>query len=339
MVRLPLLRSEIRIRGLSQRTTMYLSAKDIANMEGGQHTHFLNPNAVRVNKSLGDAVGLQNLGVHWISVAPGHRSTEFHAHRFEEECVYVLSGRGSAVVGERTILIGSGDFLGFPTDGIPHELINDGTEPLVCLVVGQRLDHDIIDFPRLHKRLYRHRGEWDVANFGDIDNSEARPESSPVVLTPGAAPDVLRLIPIGRDGKPTVNGLALPREAIDASKASAELYAAIGYEPPWIGYLGFFGEQCVGTCAFKTPPRANRVEIAFYTFPQFQGRGHATAMASALMGIAFDAQHGIRVIAHTPAEENSATAVLTKLGFHLTGRGHDTDEGEVWEWMLQTAAS
>jgi uncharacterized cupin superfamily protein/RimJ/RimL family protein N-acetyltransferase len=321
---------------------MYLSAKDIANLEGGEHTHFLNPSAVRVNKSLGDLVGLQNLGAHLITIAPGFRSTEFHAHRFEEECVYVVSGRGSAVVGESTILIGPGDFLGFPTNGIAHELVNDGTEPLVCLVVGQRLDHDIIDFPRLHKRLYRHRGEWDVANFGDIDNTEARPAVTgvpPAERAPASEPEALRLMPVGRDGSVPAGVGELPEDARRVMQASADLYRVAGFEAPWLCYLGMVGGTCVGTCAFKAAPRDNRVEIAFYTFPRYEGRGFATAMATGLMDIAFENQPGIRVIAHTPAEENAATAVLTKLGFHLTGRGHDTDEGEVWEWMLQTAAS
>lgn len=322
---------------------MYLSARDIVSIAGEECTHFLNPGAVWISRSLGDVIGLQNLGVHLITVAPGFRSTEYHAHRFEEECIYVVSGRGSAVVGDSTILIGPGDFLGFPTNGIAHELVNDGTEPLVCLVVGQRLDHDIIDFPRLHKRLYRHRGEWDVANFGDIDNTEARPATPQAAPSTSAiaeaAPEVLRLVPIGQDGTPPASIGSLPADARKVAEASVDLYRGTGFQPPWLCYLGFVGETCVGTCAFKAPPRANRVEIAFYTFPRHEGHGFATAMAAGLMDIAFEAQPGIRVIAHTPAEENAATAVLTKLGFHLTGRGHDTDDGEVWEWMLQTAAS
>jgi uncharacterized cupin superfamily protein len=64
---------------------MYLSAEAIAAMEGVRKVHYLNPDAVRINKSLGDAVGLKNIGVHLISVPPGHRSTEFHVHHYEEE--------------------------------------------------------------------------------------------------------------------------------------------------------------------------------------------------------------------------------------------------------------
>jgi uncharacterized cupin superfamily protein len=139
-------------------------------MEATRRVHFLNPNAVRLNKSLGDAVGLQRIGIHLISVAPGERSTEFHVHHYEEEAIYVLSGQGTATLGDQSHRIGPGDFIGCPTNGIAHEMINDGSEPLVCLVVGQRLEQDISDYPRHAKRLYRHSGEWDVANHDRLDH-------------------------------------------------------------------------------------------------------------------------------------------------------------------------
>ena len=147
---------------------MYLSSQAIASMEAIKRVHFLNQGAIRSNKSIGDAVGLRNLGVHLITVAPGSRSTEYHFHHYEEECVYVLSGQGTAVIGEQTHKIGPGDFLGHPLDKGAHEMINDGTEPLVCLVVGQRLAQDITDYPRTGKRLYRHSGERSLVDIESI---------------------------------------------------------------------------------------------------------------------------------------------------------------------------
>src|SRR4249919_2971506 len=117
---------------------MYLSAEKIVALEGERRVHFVNPAAVRIDKSLGDAAGLKNLGVHMMTVAPGDRSSEYHCHRYEDEAIYVLSGRGMAVIGDEWHKIGPGDFLGFPGGGQAHETINDGTEPLVCLVIGQR---------------------------------------------------------------------------------------------------------------------------------------------------------------------------------------------------------
>ena len=148
---------------------MYLSADKIAVMEGVRRVHSLNPAAIRIDKSLGDEVGLKNIGIHLISIAPGDKSTEFHTHRYEEEAIYVLSGRGREIIGDQTHKIGPGDFIGFPAAGAAHETINDGDEPLVCLVIGQRLTQDVVDYPRKGKRLFRNGGE---RNFVDHSNIE-----------------------------------------------------------------------------------------------------------------------------------------------------------------------
>jgi uncharacterized cupin superfamily protein len=147
---------------------MHLSAKAIEAMTGERRVHFINPGAVRLDKSLGDAVGLKNLGVHLMIVAPGDRSTELHRHRYEDEAIYVLSGRGTAVVGAESYRIGPGDFLGFPGGGAAHETINDDTEPLVCLVIGQRLAQDVVDYPRAGKRLYRNSGQRDLVDIASV---------------------------------------------------------------------------------------------------------------------------------------------------------------------------
>jgi uncharacterized cupin superfamily protein len=150
------------------RLDMYLSAKAIEAMPGERRVHFVNPGAVRVNKSLGDAAGLKNLGVHMMIVAPGDRSTEYHCHRYEDEAIYVLSGQGAAVIGEESYKIGPGDFLGFPGGGPAHETVNDGAQPLVCLVIGQRLAQDVVDYPRAGKRLYRNSGQRDMVDVGNV---------------------------------------------------------------------------------------------------------------------------------------------------------------------------
>jgi uncharacterized cupin superfamily protein len=148
---------------------MYLSAEKIAELEGVRRVHTLNPAAIRMDKSLGDEVGLKNIGIHLITIAPGDKSTEFHTHRYEDEAIYVLSGRGTEIMGETKQKIGPGDFIGFPAAGDSHETINDGTEPLVCLVIGQRLPQDVVDYPRKGKRLYRNSGQRDMVDYGNLE--------------------------------------------------------------------------------------------------------------------------------------------------------------------------
>ena len=147
-----------------------LSATDIAAHAGTDKVHFLNDRAVRNNKSLGDMTGLTGLGFHLIEVAPGMETTEYHLHYFEDECVYVLSGSATATIGEVDFAIGAGDFLGFPKGGEAHTIVNTGTQPLICLVAGQRLAHDVGDYPRKGKRIYRNEGQpWDLVDLDQIE--------------------------------------------------------------------------------------------------------------------------------------------------------------------------
>jgi RimJ/RimL family protein N-acetyltransferase len=112
-------------------------------------------------------------------------------------------------------------------------------------------------------------------------------------------------------------------------KSTAELYANVGYVPPWIGYLAIEGNKCVGTCAFKYPPHENRVEIAYFTFPGHEGRSIATRMAKALIEIAYEAASKLTITAQTLPEESASTTVLKKLGFQLVAELDHPEDGKI----------
>lgn len=137
----------------------YLSAADIAALPGDGSLHAVNSNVDRVTRSLGDATGLTGMGVLVFETAPGADTTAFHRHHFEDEAIYVLSGTAQAQVGEDVFDIGPGDFLGHPKGGLPHIIRNTGSEVLRCLVMGERRDHDVIDYPEAGKRLTRTDGK------------------------------------------------------------------------------------------------------------------------------------------------------------------------------------
>lgn len=149
---------------------LLLKAAEIAAMPGELKTHFLNPNAVRLSKSLGDAVGLQHLGVHLVEVEPERDTTEFHIHLYEEECVYVLAGEGTLILEDGEQPLGKGDFVGFPARRTAHNIRNTGKGVLKLLVMGQRLQQDVADYPQQKKRLYRNSGEWNLVDLQHVDN-------------------------------------------------------------------------------------------------------------------------------------------------------------------------
>lgn len=104
---------------------------------------------------------------------------------------------------------------------------------------------------------------------------------------------------------------------------------------PWGAYLGIEipMRQVVGTCAFKAGPNdRSEVEIAYCTFPPFEGRGVATAMAAALVKIARLSAAANTVLAHTLPKENASTRILRKLDFRLARTAMDPEDGLVWRW-------
>ncbi len=92
----------------------------------------------------------------------------------------------------------------------------------------------------------------------------------------------------------------------------------------------------VGSCAFKTAPQPNgEVEIAYYVFPEYEGRGYGTAMAERLVEIALGDSRIQRVIALTLPERNASTRILTRVGFTLLDEVTDPTDGRVWRWELE----
>ena len=121
--------------------------------------HPLDASIVRHTRSLGDATGLQTIGVHLVRLEKGDTSSVLHTHHQDEEWVYILSGRGIANIGEEQLEVEGGDFMGFPAGSKPHNLHNPHAEDLVYLVGGNRWPYDVCDYPKAGKRRYRINGK------------------------------------------------------------------------------------------------------------------------------------------------------------------------------------
>jgi RimJ/RimL family protein N-acetyltransferase len=145
---------------------------------------------------------------------------------------------------------------------------------------------------------------------------------------------MLTLVEITAEGRPATPVAEMPDIAAEIMTATADMYRTSGFAPPWIGYLAVHEDRLVGTCAFKCAPVDESVEIAYFTFPGFEGRGIATAMAKELIALARATRPGIIVTAQTRAERNASNAILGELGFKFTGQLLHPEDGEIWEWQL-----
>jgi ribosomal-protein-alanine N-acetyltransferase len=140
------------------------------------------------------------------------------------------------------------------------------------------------------------------------------------------------LIRCGIDGLP-VAPISQVSEAITSTyAATADLYRRVGFVEPWVSYIAVSSGQAVGGGAFVGAPRENRVEIAYFTLPEFESRSYATQTATELLAIARKTVPRIVVTALTLPENNASTTILQRLGFRLFGNARDPDAGDVWEW-------
>jgi len=148
----------------------------------------------------------------------------------------------------------------------------------------------------------------------------------------------LALIPIALDTDPA--GLAAelaPAFGGDEGPAReilTQTVALLTRDPrpaPWGSYLARADGQAIGICAFKSAPTpAGEVEIAYMTFPAFEGLGHAGEMIARLAAIADQAD--VLPIAHTLPEENPSNRALGRNGFVFAGETQDPEDGLVWRW-------
>ena len=141
-----------------------LTRTQIAKMSGYENTHFINLRAKRVTKLLGDLGGLQHLGFYLTTLPVGSVASEFHRHVCAGGYVYIVAGEGTARIGPgRTgpdmFEVEAEDFIAYPADGEAHDLRNTGSSPMTCIVFGQRLDFDAVDYPEQNKLLYRYAGK------------------------------------------------------------------------------------------------------------------------------------------------------------------------------------
>lgn len=102
----------------------------------------------RSKRKLGDYFGLTNFGINLTQLAPGAISALFHHHLKQDEFVYILEGTATLMLGEKEYLLSPGDCIGFKAGaGVAHQLVNQSTEAVVYLEVGDRSQGDEVEYP------------------------------------------------------------------------------------------------------------------------------------------------------------------------------------------------
>ena len=115
----------------------------------------------RTKRPLGDLFGLTNFGVNLTRLAPGAVSALRHWHSKQDEFVYILSGQSTLVMEEGRTALGPGMCAGFKAgtkNG--HHLVNESTEDVVYLEIGDRTPGDEGAYPDDDLRAALVDGNW-----------------------------------------------------------------------------------------------------------------------------------------------------------------------------------
>ena len=118
-------------------------------------------------------------------------------------------------------------------------------------------------------------------------------------------------------------------------KTYDDYYQVIGYNLPWVGYFVIKEDKIVGSCGFTGQPKEGKVEIAYWTFDEYEGQGIASFSCKELVRISKHSDPMIIVTAKTAPEYNASTKILQKNGFAFTGIVQDHEIGDAWLWTLR----
>ena len=139
-----------------------------------------------------------------------------------------------------------------------------------------------------------------------------------------------------RFGIKVANGL---RDFLIGPEVSPEFLARLrgpAIADPWkdgFGVLHLANNLVIGFCSFTGPPDTDgMVEIAYGIVSGYEGRGHASEAARALIAHAVASGQVKTLRAHTLPERNASTRVLEKFGFSFSGEIVHPTDGPVWRW-------
>lgn len=87
-------------------------------------------------------------GLRLYRLAPGKQATRLHRHHLQEEMFLILSGSGILRHDDLERPVKAGDFILYLAgDPAAHTFVNNGAEPMEYLATGNRVAHEVCEYP------------------------------------------------------------------------------------------------------------------------------------------------------------------------------------------------
>jgi uncharacterized cupin superfamily protein len=103
-------------------------------------------------KDIDPLIGARRLGYQLIRLPSGQSTFPMHFHHFGEELFYVMEGQCTLLTTRGQSQVRQGDFIAFPPGPAgAHKFTNQGPRPCVLLALGERLPHDVGEYPDSEK--------------------------------------------------------------------------------------------------------------------------------------------------------------------------------------------
>ena len=147
---------------MAEKPPVALNAQDITPRVGSNYPPELAVAvAKRAKRVMGDKFGLTQFGVNHVTLEPGAWSSHRHWHEVEDEFVYVLTGTITLKTDEGDTFLTPGMCAGFKAGtGNAHHLVNETTEDVLYLEVGDRMPGDQGQYPDDDLRALQVDGRW-----------------------------------------------------------------------------------------------------------------------------------------------------------------------------------
>ena len=100
------------------------------------------------SKDLDPLVGGRRLGYELVRLPPGESTCPYHLHHFSEELFVILEGECTMRSDRGSWTVRAGSYIACPPGPSgAHKFTNENSADCVLLALGERLDHDVCEYP------------------------------------------------------------------------------------------------------------------------------------------------------------------------------------------------